>query len=335
MTPPARRPVIVDTDGGVDDAVALWWALTDPSLDVVAVTTVWGNVPVDVATKSVLRVVEATGRGDVPVAVGAGAPFGPAPELRPATFIHGDDGLGNTHRPEPDLRPVSEPAVDLLRRVVAERPGDVAVITLGPVTNVARAIEGDPTFASSVAELVVMGGSTRFGGNALPAGEANIAHDPEAAQVMVGAPWTSPPLLVGLDVTMQATLTQDEFALLARRVNAAGAFLDDPLRFYRIFGSSLSVPECPCHDLLAVLAFSEPDVILDAPALPMAIDVAGGAAWGATVVDFRAPKFAAVDGSEQPAHEGFHPWRIALDVDVERFRRRFRELVGDQPTMRA
>jgi purine nucleosidase len=334
MTPESRRPVIIDTDGGVDDAVALWWALTDPTLDVVAITTVWGNVPIDIATKSVLRVAEATGRHDVPVAVGETAAFGPAPELRPATFIHGDDGLGNTHRPEPASRPVDEPAVDLLRRVVLERPGEVALITLGPVTNIARAIELDPTFAASIAELVVMGGSTRFGGNALPAGEANIAHDPEAAQMMVAAPWASPPLLVGLDVTMQATLTEDEFVLLASRTNAAGAFLDDPLRFYRVFGSSLSTPNCPCHDLLAVLAFSDPDIVV-APVLPLAVDTGGGAAWGATVVDFRAPKFAALEGSEQPAHAGYHPWRIALDVDVDRFRRRFRELIGDQPTMRA
>jgi purine nucleosidase len=324
-----RRPVIVDTDGGVDDAVALWWALTDPSIDVLAITTVWGNVPIDIATKSVLRVVEATGRGDVPVAMGDAAAFGPAPNLRPATFIHGDDGLGNTFRPGPALQAVHEPAVALLRRVCHERPGEVSLITLGPVTNIARAIEEDPTLASSVAELVVMGGSTRFGGNALPAGEANIAHDPQAAQIMVAAPWATPPLLVGLDVTMQATLTEDDFALLAQRRNAAGKFLDDPLRFYRVFGSSLSTPDCPCHDFLAVLAFADPDIIIDAPVLPMAVDVAGGAAWGATVVDFRAPKFAALDGSEQPAHEGFHPWRIALEVDVDRFRRRFREMVAN------
>jgi inosine-uridine nucleoside N-ribohydrolase len=296
---------------------------------------VWGNVPIDIATKSVLRVVEATGRHDVPVAIGETAAFGPAPELRPATFIHGDDGLGNTHRPDPTLRPVDEPAADLLRRVIRAQPGEVSLLTLGPVTNIARAIEEDPTFAVSVAELVVMGGSTAFGGNALPAGEANIAHDPHAAQTMVAAPWTSPPLLIGLDVTMRATLTEDEFALLARHSNAAAEFLDDPLRFYRVFGSSLSAPDCPCHDLLAVLAFSDPDVVVDAPVLPLAVDTGGGAAWGATVVDFRAPKFAALEGSEQPAHAGFHPWRIALDVDVDRFRRRFRELIGAQPTMRA
>ena len=326
---PARCPVVVDTDGGVDDAVALWWAVTDPTLDVLAVTTVWGNVSLDIATDSVLRVLEAAGRHDIPVAIGEPGPFGPAPDLRPATFIHGDDGLGNTNRPPPAGHAIDEPGVDVLRRVIRDRPHEVSLITLGPVTNVARALHADPQLAPLVHELVVMGGSTRIGGNALPAGEANIAHDPEAAQMVVAAPWTTPPLLVGLDVTMQATLTSDEFGLLAQQGNAAAVFLDEPLRFYRTFGSTLSAPNCPCHDLLAVLAFTDPDVIIDAPVLPLAVDTAGGAAWGATVVDFRAPKFAALEGSEQPAHAGFHPWRIALDADADRFRRRFRELVSN------
>ncbi|MEY2450923.1 MAG: hypothetical protein QOD92_497 [Acidimicrobiaceae bacterium] len=319
--------MIVDTDGGVDDAVALWWAVTDPTLDVLAVTTVWGNVSLGIATDSVLRVLESAGRPDIPVAIGEAGPIGPAPELRPATFIHGDDGLGNTNRPPPAGHAVDEPAVDLLRRVIRERPHGVSVITLGPVTNIARALRDDPDVAPLVRELVVMGGSTRIGGNALPAGEANIAHDPEAAQTMVAAPWSTPPLLVGLDVTMQATFTDDDFTLLAQHANAAAAFLDEPLRFYRRFGSTLSAPNCPCHDLLAVLAFSDPDVVVDAPVLPLAVDTAGGAAWGATIVDFRAPKFAALEGSDQPAHAGFSPWRIALEVDVDRFRTRFHELI--------
>src|SRR6266567_6602455 len=94
MTGPV--PVIIDTDGGVDDAAALWWALSDPNLDVQAITVVWGNVPVDVAARSVCRVAAAAGRPDVPVAIGSPEPIAVAPDLRPATFIHGDDGLGNT-----------------------------------------------------------------------------------------------------------------------------------------------------------------------------------------------------------------------------------------------
>src|SRR5690349_2270844 len=151
------RPIVIDTDGGVDDAVALWWALTDPALDVVAITVVWGNVDVDVATASVLRVVHAAGRADVPVAIGAREPLRPAPDLRPATFIHGDDGLGNAAGPVAPLHAVDEAAPALLTRLARERPGELTLVTLGPLTNVGIALHDDPACASGFGDLVVMG----------------------------------------------------------------------------------------------------------------------------------------------------------------------------------
>ena len=216
-----------------------------------------------------------------------------------------------------------------MARLVHERPGELTLVTLGPLTNIGVVVHDHPDFASDVAELVVMGGSARRGGNALPFGEANIAHDPVAAQRTVVAPWVQPPLLVGLDVTLEATLRPGEFYLLAEQRNAAAAFLDAPLRFYREFGSTFTAPNTPCHDLLTVLAVSAPDIITDAPVLPLAVDCGGDAAWGATVVDFRAPYFATLEGSTQSAAVGFAPWRIALDVDVARFRSCIRTLFGD------
>lgn len=326
----APRAVIIDTDGGVDDAAALWWALQDPALQVVAVTVVWGNIPVERAAVSVGRVLEAAGRPDVPVAAGATGPMGTAPALRPATFIHGDDGLGNTTQglPEPALNRLSETAPVLMRRLCAERPGEVSLLTIGPLTNVGLALAEDPGFAASVAELVVMGGSVRAGGNALPNGEANIAHDPVAAASVASAGWAQPPLLVGLDVTQKATLTESHFRLLGEHRSAAAEFLDAPLRFYRRFGAVLTAPDCPCHDLLATMALSDPSLIPDAPVLPMAVDAAGGPAWGSTIVDFRAPAMANLRGSEQDRPAGFGDWRIGLGADVARFRSQAAALFG-------
>ncbi|MDQ1455284.1 MAG: hypothetical protein QOH28_904, partial [Actinomycetota bacterium] len=231
--------------------------------------------------------------------------------------------------PVAPVRPVDEPATELLARLVDERPGELALVTLGPLTNIGVVVEEHPGFAGEVGELVVMGGSARRGGNALPCGEANIAHDPIAAERVVVAPWARPPLLVGLDVTLVATLRPAEFALLAEHRSAAATFLDAPLRFYREFGSTFTSPDTPCHDLLAVLALSAPEIILDAPALPLSVDCGGDAAWGTTVVDFRAPYFAALEGSAQSAPVGFAPWRIALGVDVARFRQCARSLFGE------
>lgn len=320
--------MIIDTDCGVDDAAALWWALLDPRLDVVGITVVWGNVDLDVASRAVLHVLEAAGREDVPVALGDAGPIGRAPDLRPATFIHGDDGLGNTVTRPPNGEVFDEPAEAFLRRVVGDRPGEISLVTLGPLSTIGRLVQTHPSFAADVGELVVMGGSARNGGNALPWGEANVAHDPPAAQAVVTAGWRTPPLLVGLDVTHQATLREEEFALLAEHRTPAAAFLDAPLRFYRRFGSTMTAPDCPCHDLLAVMALAEPGVIPDAPVLPLAVDCAEGAAWGATVVDFRAPFFADLDGSDQERPDGFADWRIGLHADVDAFRRMARAMWG-------
>jgi purine nucleosidase len=324
------RAVIIDTDGGVDDAAALWWALRSPELDVVAVTVVWGNVAVDTAMASVGRVLAAAGRADIPVARGAAGPVGVAPGLRPATFIHGDDGLGNTTNglAAPAMTVATEAAPALIGRLCRERPGEVSLLTIGPLSNLGLVLADDPGFAATVGELVVMGGSARAGGNALPAAEANIAHDPMAAALVAEAGWAQPPLLVGLDVTREATLTDGHFALLGEHRSAAAAFLDAPLRFYRQFGSVLTAPDCPCHDLVAAMALADPELIPDAPVLPMAVDAAGGPAWGATVVDFRAPAVARLRGAEQDRAPGFGPWRIGLGADVARFRSQAAALFG-------
>ncbi len=324
------RPVIIDTDGGVDDACALWWALTDPALDVVAITVVWGNVALEVAAGSVFRVLGAAGRLDVPVALGADGPMGPAPPLRPAGFIHGDDGLGNVAGPlPPGARPIDESAVDLLVRLTGERAAEVSVVSIGPLTNLGLAVEQHPEWAATVDELIVMGGSIARGGNALPLGEANVAHDPVAAAAVVGAGWRRPPLLVGLDVTYVATLSEAEFELLAEHRSAAAAFLDGPLRFYRQFGSTFTAPDTPCHDLLAVMALSDPAVLIETPVLPLAVETGGGPAWGATVADRRVLYFSRREGSDQSRPAGFAEWRVALSADTDRFRAAVRRLFGD------
>ncbi len=323
------RPLIIDTDGGVDDATALWWALTDPRVELIGVTTVAGVVSAEAAAANVLRVLARAGRADIPVAVGANAPSGPAPSLRSADFIHGGDGLGNTHRPlAPGVRASEMPASELLHRLCASRPGEVSLVSLGPLTNLAYAVQQDPEWPRFTRDFVAMAGCVAVRGNALPAAEANVANDPVAAATVVAAAWPSPPLLVGLDITHAATLTDAEFALLGEHRTAAAAFLDEPLRFYRRFGSTFTAPNCPCHDLLAVMACVEPALIIEAPVLPLAVVTQEGPAWGATVADFRAPLFAHLGGSEQSRPEGFHDWRIGLKVDVDRFRFLVRAMFG-------
>lgn len=324
------RAIIVDTDGGVDDAAALWFLLQQPTIDIVAITIVWGNVDVDVACASVCRVLEANGRDDITVALGARAPFAEAPALDPATFIHGTDGLGESHRPAPAMRPSAEPAVDVIADIVSRRPGEVGLLTLGPLSTIADFVTRHPNLVADVERIVVMGGAARGPGNALPFGEANIAHDPGAAAAVVGAGWASPGTLVGLDVTNIATFSQDEFDLLATHRTAAAEFLDQPIRFYRTFGSTFSPPgECPSHDLLAAMVIADPSIVTTTD-LPIEVDCSGGPAWGSTIVDLRQPLFERSGGESEQGLDGTSPtWSIALDVDVTRFRENVRRLFGD------
>ncbi|MCU1375287.1 MAG: Inosine/uridine-preferring nucleoside hydrolase, partial [Actinomycetia bacterium] len=211
---------------------------------------------------------------------------------------------------------------------VLAAPGTVDIITLGPLTNLAAALAAHPELAPSTRRLTIMGGVVGGHGNAMPTGEANVAHDPDAARDVLAAAWVEPPLLVGLDVTHQATLTDAEFSLLAEHRNPAAAFLDEPLRFYRGFGAAFTRPDCPCHDLLAVLAAARPEVLTDAPVLPVAVDCGQGPAWGSTIVDLRAER----SGGSVTAHgrdAGFHPARVALGVDVNAFRALVRSLFSD------
>lgn len=318
--------LFIDTDGGVDDAAALWWALSAPDVDVVGITVVHGNVALDIAAANVCRILEATGHPEIPVAVGSDVPMGPTPDLRPADFIHGRDGLGNTGRPSASFGPGPERAADLLRRLVTD---EVVLVTLGPLTNIGRLIEADPTWARLARRLVVMGGTVLGPGNAQPVGEANIAHDPRAAELVATAAWHTPPLLVGLDVTHRATFTLDEFALLDERRSSAAEFLAEPLAFYRRHGGTFCAPdECPCHDLLAVMAAARPSMI-DGPVLPLAVQAGPGPAWGTTVVDRRVPFFErGGSGAVQASPPGFGPWQIGLEVDVSAFRREVRTLFG-------
>jgi purine nucleosidase len=320
--------VVCDSDGGVDDAAALWWACTSPGVEVVAVTACAGNVGVDRAAANLATVLHAAGHPGVPVAVGSDEPVGPVPPLRRASAIHGTDGLGDAGIAAAAFTAAAEPAPSFL----AGHTDGLTVVATGPLTNLARAIAVDPDWPRRVAGLVVMGGSARAGGNARPAAEANFAHDPMAAAVVAEAPWPSPPLLVGLDVTLRATLTEAEFALVQERRTPAAAFLAGPLTFYRGRGSTFAAPgECPCHDLVAMIAAAHPGVV-SGPELTMAVDTGGGAAWGASIVDFREVAFTrnGVDpgelgpGRDVPGGR----WRIGLDVDIDRFRAEVRSLFG-------
>lgn len=249
--------VIIDTDPGVDDALALLLAMRSPELTIEGITPVAGNVPLELTLPNALRLVEIAGRPDIPVAVGARAPL--MRRLVTAQYAHGENGLGGAVFPDPTTKPVSEPAAEFIRRIVRKNPHEVTLITLGPLTNVATALNGDPELAGLVRGLTMMGGSLTSG-NITPAAEFNVYVDPEAARIVFqsGIPIT----MVGLDVTRKTSLTEDHVRTLEAAQNPAAqaaakigrnAITRNRERGYLV-GPNM-------HDSLAVAAFLDPAIL--------------------------------------------------------------------------
>jgi inosine-uridine nucleoside N-ribohydrolase len=320
-----------DTDGGVDDYAGLWYGLVSPTIDVVGVTTVNGVLSADQTARNVAKVLLAAERPDIPFAVGAEQQLGPRPDFLPSTLMHGEDGMGNTNMPEVNLKPTSEFAADFIIRMCRERPGEITLVAVGPFTNVALALRKEPELPKLVKELVIMGGAARPPGNCTALAEFNIGFDPVAANEMVLAAWPHPPLMVGLDVTLVATMSDTEFAVLNARATPQAQFMADPFALYRMMSSIESDEGCASHDTLTMMAVERPE-ILETEELPLIVDTAGGPAWGTTVVDFRARWVKTgkipeelLDLVRQEFYEGKGLWRVALGVDIEAARALFRK----------
>jgi len=257
--PASRGPfrVIIDTDPGVDDALALLFAMRSAELKIEGITPVAGNVPLELTLPNALRMVEIAGRADIPVAVGAKWPL--MRRLVTAAQVHGENGLGGAVFPEPTTKPIAEPAAEFIRRIVRKYPSEVTLLTIGPLTNIATVLNGDPELAVMVRSLVMMGGSLS-GGNITPAAEFNIYVDPEAARIVFqsGIPIT----MVGLDVTRRTSLTDDHVHVLQAADNpvsqAAAKIARNAIDHTRAQGFLVG-PNM--HDSLAVAAFLDPSIL--------------------------------------------------------------------------
>lgn len=226
------RKIIIDTDPGVDDAMAIFMALRSPELEVIGLTTIFGNVETHLATKNALRLLEIAGRTDIPVARGADHPLAGS-FLGPVPFVHGDDGQGNLHLPPPKTKAISGSAAAFIVEQVMKAPGEITLVPIGPLTNIALALRLEPQIAANVKEIVIMGGNAVEPGNATPAAEANIHNDPEAADVVFGASWSV--TMVGLDVTHKIVMTPEHAAAYDKATHPMGQHVSKIIPFYRKF----------------------------------------------------------------------------------------------------
>jgi purine nucleosidase len=276
------KKILLDCDPGLDDALALLLAHGDPNLELVGVTTVAGNVPLERTTANALALREYLGFATVPVAAGAAKPL--VGDVRQASHVHGETGLGSVGLPVATLQASELHAVDLIIETLRAAPGSVHLVATGPLTNIALAVEKEPAIARWAASFTIMGGSfTR--GNATPAAEFNIYADPEAARVVFDGDWQV--VMVGLDLTHQALANGPVVERLARLGTLAHELIL-PLATYYASRNSQDPEGQAVHDVCAVAHVSRPDLFASRPAR-VQVETRGEFTSGMTVVDFDAP----------------------------------------------
>ncbi|MFI6453666.1 nucleoside hydrolase [Streptosporangium amethystogenes] len=273
----SARKIIIDCDPGIDDALALALAHGSPDLEVLGITTVGGNVDLARTTDNALRLREFLGFGDVPVTAGsAGALLRARVD---AADVHGGSGLGDALLPPATLPPDAGHAVDFIVETLRADPGEVTLVAIGPLTNVALAVLREPRIVGWARGLTILGGSyTR--GNFSPAAEFNIAADPEAAAIVFGAGWTV--TMIGLDVSRAAMATEAVAARMAAMGRLGADLLIPCVRFYGM----ITADDGPAiHDACAVAHLIDPSLITLEPAV-VDVETAGRFTSGMTVTDF-------------------------------------------------
>ena len=321
-------PLILDVDTGVDDALALLYAVASPEVEVIGATCVMGNVKVDQVTQNTLAILELVGRTDVEVARGARKPL--VRDHEPVPIVHGERGIGHATLPPPTRAPSEREAARFIVETVHERPGEILLVATGALTNVALALEAEPKLFELLRGFALMGGAYATAGNSTPVAEFNVWTDPEAAarvfDAASGLPEDRLPTCVGLDVTERAMLSQDDLDEVCAVApgSPVGRFLQDAVSFYidfyvRYEGST----GASMHDPLAVAIAIDPSL---ARLETTRVEVETDGTWtrGQTVTDLGGIRHSPWPGEWRPTDNA----RVALEVDAAVFIERLKERLG-------
>jgi len=317
----APKKIIFDTDPGTDDAMALMLALNSPELDVRAITVVPGNVTAAQGLDNALRMVSIANRCDIPVAAGAQHPL--FQKLVTAEFWHGKNGLANVELPPSKCKVDSRYGPDLIVQIVHAAPHEITLVPVGPLTNIALAVERDPSIVPLVKEVILMGGSIS-GGNVNAAAEANIANDPEAAQIVFQAGW--PLTMVGLDVGDKTLLSQKYLDQLDNTHGPVNDFIHAVAKYLVDLSATFGSPGTPMYDPLAVGVAIDATLVV-APEMHVDVETKGEFTRGETVANRRGYVERNVLHGDRYIIEGVDRVlpnaRVCVEVDADRFLRLF------------
>jgi inosine-uridine nucleoside N-ribohydrolase len=311
------RKIIFDTDPGSDDAMALMLALNSPELDVRAITVVPGNVTAQQGLENALKMVSLANRCDIPVAAGAQHPL--FQKLITAEFWHGKNGLANVELPPSRCKVNSLYGPDLIIQMVHAAPHEITLVPVGPLTNIALAVEKDPSIVPLVKEVIIMGGSIG-GGNVNASAEANIYNDPEAAQIVFQAGW--PLTMVGLDVGDKTLISQKELDALGRTHGPINDFIYSVVKYLVEQSAKYGMHGSPMYDPLAV-GVAIDSTLVTAPAMHVDVETRGEFTRGETVANRHGFIERNVLQGDRYVIQALDPVapnaKVCVDVQAERF----------------
>ena len=307
------KRILFDTDPGIDDACAILLALASPEVVVDGLSIVHGNCSLEQATTNALSVLELAEASHIPVAKGCELPLVQPSLLAPET--HGDTGLGYAELPATRTQRIAQHAVDFLIEKILGSPGEITLLAIGPLTNVALAVRQEPRIVQALKEIIIMGGALRYEGNTTALAEFNTYVDPHAAHIVYHA--GIPATLVPLDVTYQCILTPGDVKRLLQADSPITKFVTDATRFYMEFHDEFQKIEgCVINDPLALALAFAPE-LCTYQELPVDVDISGGISMGKTAADF-------YNYGKKPANMrvalGVHA-RDFIDLFVERIQR--------------
>ena len=280
-----KQKIIIDTDPGIDDTMAIFFALNSPELDLLGLTTVYGNTSIDQGTINALRILETSLREDIPVFAGAAKPL-EGEYTGKGEFVHGHDGQGNTNLDSPNTKAESQSAVEFLEKTIKENPGEIILVPIGPLTNIAELLIKNPKIAKDIKEIILMGGNALSQGNASPAAEANIKNDPEAADIVFSADCEIS--MVGLDVTNQVFMDKEHIDKIVNFDSPQTKHLKKIFPFYVDFLTKFFDKEgMPTHDSSAI-AYLIDRSLFETIKYPIVVETLGisrGKTWMGTGMD--------------------------------------------------
>jgi inosine-uridine nucleoside N-ribohydrolase len=310
--------------------MAILLAAQSPELQIEAITVVSGNVLVDQGVENALKLVELAGRTEIPVARGEKYPL--RKKLITAPIVHGKNGLGETQLPSPAKTAASRHAVDLIIDLVRAHPGQITLLPMGPLTNIARALLKRPDIAGQIPGIILMGGSIQ-GGNATPAAEANIYNDPEAAEIVFtsGIPIT----MVGLDATHQTLLKPSHTAALANSRSPIARYVARIADFYLAFSESVGFEGGALHDPLAVGLAVDSSLALESRPMHIAVETQGRLTYGETVANRFLLRESVEDAGDHYVLTSLEPvepnTQVPIQIDADRFLQFFMDRICAPP----